>query len=222
MIQKNRRTTPVVSETHPHRRWGREVVLDLSIPRRWDGLIAYVISQLASPPMLIAGVLALIAGVLSSRRAWMWAGLYIALAILMPLSYLAWLVRRGRVTDLDVQLREERAQPMMVAIICAGLAGMVLFLGTAPWEMVVLAGAVWLQSVAIFGITTRWKISVHSATAAGTTMLVWYLFGTPLPFLIGVPMIAWSRVRLRRHTLAQTIAGTILGLSAFLGAAVLI
>jgi membrane-associated phospholipid phosphatase len=74
----------------------------------------------------------------------------------------------------------------------------------------------WLQWVIIFGITLSWKISVHCATAAGVAMWLWWLTGTPLPLLVGVPLIAWSRVHLGRHTLAQTIAGSMLGCGLFL------
>jgi membrane-associated phospholipid phosphatase len=89
-------------------------------------------------------------------------------------------------------------------------------LGRAPVQMIVVAGGLWLQMVLIFGITLRWKISVHSAAAAGIATLAWSLAGTVLPLVIGVPVIAWARVRLRRHTIAQTIAGSVLGLTIFL------
>jgi membrane-associated phospholipid phosphatase len=68
----------------------------------------------------------------------------------------------------------------------------------------------------IFGITLWWKISVHSAAAAGVATLIWSLIGATLPLLAGVVIIAWSRVRLRRHTVAQTIAGAALGFAIFM------
>jgi membrane-associated phospholipid phosphatase len=57
---------------------------------------------------------------------------------------------------------------------------------------------------------------VHSAAAAATATLAWSLIGTPLPLFIGVPIIAWSRVRLRRHSVAQTVAGASLGVTTIL------
>ena len=175
-----------------------------------------MISQVGSPPVLAATAMALIASTLSSPRAWRWAGAYVFLAILTPILYLFWLLHRGRVSDLDVQLREERVRPLIFTITCAGLAWLLLALGGAPLEMVAVAGGLWLQTVVIFGITLWWKISVHSAAAAGVATLVWSLAGTSLPLLIGVPIIAWSRVRLRRHTVAQTIAGAALGFAIFI------
>jgi membrane-associated phospholipid phosphatase len=193
------------------------VVFDTTIPKTWDGLLAYVISQVFCPPVLSVVALILIASTLSMPRAWRWAGFYAAMAILTPLLYLVWLLHRGYVSDLDVQLREERARPLIFTLACAGLAWFVLLIGHAPLEMVVVTGGLWLQMAVIYGISLWWKISVHSAAAAGIATLVWSLVGTPL-LVIGVPIIAWSRVRLRRHTVAQTIAGSVLGFAIFLGA----
>jgi len=188
------------------------------VSEAWDGRLAYAISQVGSPPVLTAAAIALNGSTLSSPRAWGWAGIHILLAVLAPLLYLVWLVRRGLVTDLDVQLRQQRIKPMTFTTVCAGLAWLVLVLGAAPQPMVVLAGALWVQAVVTFAITLRWKVSVHCAAAAGTATVLWFLMGMPLPLLVGVPLIAWSRARLRRHTLAQIIAGVLLGLTIFLAA----
>jgi membrane-associated phospholipid phosphatase len=170
-----------------------------------------VISQVGSPPVLTLTAMALSAATLASPQAWMWAGIHALLAILTPLLYLVWLLHRGQVTDLDVQLREQRMRPLVFTITCVSLAWLVMAIGGAPAQMVVLAGTLCVQTALILSITTRWKISVHSAAAAGAATLAWSLIGTPMPLLIGVPIVAWSRVRLRRHTVAQTIAGTSLG-----------
>jgi len=190
-------------------------VIDNALPRTWDGRFAYVVSQVGSPPVLTSLAAAVTASVLSTSRAWAWAGVYVSIAILTPLLYLVWLVRRGQVTDLDVQLRRQRIGPLVFTSVCAGVAWLVLVLGAAPSLMVTLGSAVLLEMVVIFAITLCWKISVHSAAAAGVSTLVWSLLGTPLPLLIAVPLIAWSRVRLGRHTLAQTIAGALLGTAVF-------
>ena len=223
-VQEKTHTNDAILATRSHLRRENErqlvtpVAVDTTIPRSWDGILAYVISQVGSPPVLGAAAMALIASTLSIPRAWTWAGVYVFLAILTPLLYLVWLVRRGLITDLDVQLREQRMGPLLFSIACAGLAWLVMALGGAPLQMTVVTGVLWLQMVILFGITLRWKISMHSAAAAGVATLIWSLAGTMLPLLIGVPIIAWSRVRLHRHTVAQTIAGAVLGLTTFLTA----
>jgi hypothetical protein len=190
------------------------VAVDASFPNVWDGRLAYVISQAGSPPVLAPVAMALAASTLADPRAWMWAGLYVLLSVVMPVLYLVWLKHRGLITDLDVQLREQRTKPMLFTLACGGLAWLALAMGAAPSFMILLAGMLWLQMVVILSITLHWKISVHCATAAGVAAVACALLGTPLPFL-SVPLIAWSRVRLRRHTLAQTVAGSLLGFGLF-------
>jgi membrane-associated phospholipid phosphatase len=154
--------------------------------------------------------------------AWTWTGGYILLTVLFPLFYLIWLKRRGLITDLDVQVREQRVRPMIFTLACGGIAWLALLLGKAPAPMAFLAGLLWLQMFIIYIVTLYWKISVHCATAAGVATILWMLQGVSLPLLLGVPLIAWSRVRLRRHTLAQTIAGSVLGVTLFAAAIALI
>ena len=84
--------------------------IDTAIPRAWDGFLAYVISQVGSPPVLAVVAMALLASTLSSPRAWRWAGVYVFLAIVTPILYLFWLLSHGWVSDLDVQLREVEDQ----------------------------------------------------------------------------------------------------------------
>lgn len=194
------------------------VNVSAALPKRWDGKLAYIISQVGSPPMQAIAGLALSAYRFPHTGAWAWAGIYLVLAVLSPIFYIAWLVRRGLVTDLDVQLREQRTKPMLVATGCAGAGWLILKLGSAPLQIITLASALLIQSTIMFIITIylRWKISMHSAAAAGAATLAWCITGTPLALLVSVPLVAWSRVRLRRHTLAQTLAGAALGCAIFL------
>jgi membrane-associated phospholipid phosphatase len=126
------------------------------------------------------------------------------------------------VTDLHLRVREQRIQPLLVTIACGGLGWLVLTLAPAPPALSTIAAALWLQTTAILAITLRWKISVHTAAAAGATTVAWALLGTALPFPLTVPLIAWARIRLDRHTLPQTLVGALLGFIVFLMAASLL
>jgi membrane-associated phospholipid phosphatase len=188
--------------------------LELSVPRAWDKCIAYILSMVVSPPVAVAVAAVWIAALISEPSAWWWAGLHIGLGILLPLTYIAWLAHRGKITDIDVQRREQRTIPMLFTLICTGLSGFILSLGAAPRLMIALIVALCTQSTILFLITTilRWKISVHSATASGVaTFLGVLMHALWLPALI-VPVIIWSRVRLRRHTFLQAVAGACLGI----------
>jgi membrane-associated phospholipid phosphatase len=173
--------------------------------------VAYIISQLGSPPVLTLAALVVTAALAATRRAWILAGVYALLAVVTPLTYLVWLLRHGHITDLDVQRREQRMRPMLFTLVCGALAWGVLVLAKAPAPLLAMTGALWLQMSLVFAITFRWKISVHCASAATIATITGFLIETPFLLAIGLPLIAWSRVRLRCHTLPQVVAGVCLG-----------
>lgn len=148
----------------------------------------------------------------NTGTAWGWVGFYILLAIGLPVGYIMWLVRRGQVTDFDLRLREQRLRPFVVTIISTAVAWLVLYGGGAPHLLVVLAGAGWVQIALLLSITLRWKISAHCASAGGFVVWAWALLGAAAaPLILVIPLMAWSRLRLQRHDLPQTVAGSLLG-----------
>jgi len=177
----------------------------------WKDRIAYAISQVASPPVLSSVGLVMTAAIIGTLRVWVLAVTYILLAIATPLAYLVWLLRRGQVTDFDVQKREQRIRPMQFTLVCGALAWLILAVAAAPRPVLLLTGALWVQMGIVFIITFWWKISVHCASAATLATIMGALIGTPLPLMIGLPLLAWSRVHRKRHTPAQAIAGMCLG-----------
>jgi membrane-associated phospholipid phosphatase len=192
------------------------------VPENWSERIAHWISLVGSPPVLgILGVM-LITFINDLPSPWTWVALYVVSAIGLPLVYLVWLVRRGAVTDIDVQLRKQRSRPFLAMMAGQTIAWFLLNVGGAPTPLPRIAGAYLAQTTLILLITLRWKISVHTATAAGVTVAVWQTLGSiAVPFALTLPLIIWSRVKLGRHTLGQTLAGTALGASVFLTALLL-
>jgi membrane-associated phospholipid phosphatase len=75
-----------------------------------------------------------------------------------------------------------------------------------------LAFAFVLQAALFLLITLRWKISLHSAAASNLAVIGWLTVGlNGLALALIIPVVAWARVHLRRHTLAQTVGGALLG-----------
>lgn len=67
-------------------------------------------------------------------------------------------------------------------------------------------------------ISSWWKISIHSAVAGGTAVILCAVFGAP-GLVAGVLIVAgadWSRVASRDHTAPQVVIGSILGAAAAL------
>ena len=157
-------------------------------------------------------MLAIAAAATRLPGAWIWAGVALTLCLLAPMGYLLWLFRRGVVSDLDVQQREERARPLAATLAAMLTAVVILGLASAPPALLAVTGAQFAQTAVVLIITLRWKISVHGAAVAACVALLIYVFGRQAgPALLALPLVGWSRVHLHRHTPAQTVAGATLG-----------
>jgi len=179
-------------------------------------LFAFVVSYVASPPVLTSLGALLIGGIAGGRRAWYWALLHVALAVATPMAFVLWLVATGAVQSIEVPERDQRIAPMVLSVFCSGLGLLAFVVYRGPALASAYAAAVWLQSVATLGVTLRWKVSVHSTTASAFGVVAWALLGTPLALVAAWPLVAWSRVRLGHHTWAQVIVGGLLGFAIFM------
>ncbi len=184
--------------------------------RVMDG-VAHWISNVAAPP-----VLALVATLLLAQRsaedgAWGWAAGFGVAAVLVPSAYVMIQVQRGAISDLHVSLREERQRPFLVTLGAAAAICGVFLWWQAPAGFRILAVANLVQAVVLFAVTLRWKVSLHSAAAGSLSTLsltvlgVHFLSVTGMVLVASVPLISWARVRLERHTLAQTMVGAAVG-----------
>lgn len=182
---------------------------------RWERRLATLLTNAMSPPVMVSAAVATRAAGAAEANAWRWAGFYVLCSVASPLLYLAYRVRQGSIEGIDVRRRRQRFGPQLVTIGCFGASWALLRAAAAPVPLLSLATVLLVHSVAVFGITLRWKISVHSAMAAGTGMILWVAFGTLLPIVLMVAAVAWSRFRLEYHTPAQTLAGAALGFGVF-------
>lgn len=184
--------------------------------------IAWWITQIGSPPVLgLVGIL-LVGFALEMSQIWAQLLLYASLSLLLPFGFVLWLLQQGKVSDYNLTRREDRFWPMVVSMASALFGWVVLRQMSAPALLLALATANLAQSVTYFFITLRWKVSIHSAVAAGLAVLASATAGgTVWALVLAVPLIAWSRVVLRRHTVAQTVVGAAIG-SLFLAFALLL
>jgi len=166
-------------------------------------------------PSVVGVVCPVAVGALSDSNTWRGAGLGLlgaVFAIGLPYAYIAWLVRTGGATDRHVSRREDRPKVLVAVLLCLAAGISVLMLLAAPPLLVwLLAGEV-LLVLACLVISKFWKISMHSAVAAGTVTALVVVTG-PWALLAGVAVVAvsWGRVVLRDHTPAQVTSGAALG-----------
>lgn len=141
-----------------------------------------------------------------------WGMLVALTSSILPMGVIVWGARRGRWDGHHVRNREGRAVPFLALIVFSlgGLAALIL--GSAPWLLVTLDIAMIATLVITGAITTRWKVSMHTAVAGGAVIILAATY-SPLLWLLalGVAAIGWSRVEIRDHTPAQVLGGAVVG-----------
>ncbi|MEF9978206.1 MAG: hypothetical protein RR834_06895, partial [Thermomonas sp.] len=138
-------------------------------------------------------------------------GILVAVAIVW--AFVLQRRRSGRWGTVDASDRRER--PVLYALVLVVAAGYWLWLGgraSATGQGVVAV----IAMLCVGGIANRWiKLSLHMASLAfaGVALLpLWPLTG--IVALLLLPWLAWSRLRMARHTLPEVVGGSALGLLA--------
>lgn len=168
-------------------------------------LSPYVVTALTASAVTVAYARPSLLGVLQVLVA-------ITSSTLVPFLFTLWMVRTGRTTDMHAAIRSQRHPIFLVAIVSNSVATLFLW-ATGAHPLVVAMGVAYCASGALFwAVTTVWKISLHTGVLAGSLMIAAHAFGDlalyGLPLL---PLVAWARVRRRRHTLSQVTAGAVCG-----------
>ncbi len=143
-------------------------------------------------------------------------GAAVAIAVatisLAPLAIVLYDTLKGR-TDLFVSRREARPKYYLLTLL-SYMVGVVasLALGLRPY--IPLYACYFSVGITLFAINFRWKISVHTAGVAGPTVMLAYLFSPIyLAFLLLLVPVAWARCKLRAHTLAQVVGGSVVAIA---------
>jgi membrane-associated phospholipid phosphatase len=189
--------------------------VDRRVPRRPRA--ARLVGEVLSPPPILAALALVVAWEAgpTPAAAFLWGGVAAVSASLLPYALILRGVRRGRLSDRNLSLREQRVRfgGVAMASLLAGLAALAAF--DAPAELVALQASVAVGVACGWLVTLWWKISVHAAIAAGAATVLSLLFGAAAGLAAWplVALIAWSRVEVGDHTPAQVLAGAALGVA---------
>ena len=193
---------------------------------------AHVLSDILSP--LLTPTYAIVAAMWLTRLHYLPLGNRVlvtlgitAITALIPVTFIAILMKRGKVSDTSISDPSQRTAPYCATIICYLLACAYMFALNAPlWLAGFFAGAAIMASLALL-ITCRWKISAHTGGMGGLTAIIYWLgyngFIEPAPLVwisiaIGLTgLLAWARLYLEHHTLMQTFAGAVLSFATIYG-----
>jgi membrane-associated phospholipid phosphatase len=144
-----------------------------------------------------------------------WGAVAALFAAVIPTLFISRGVRNGTWRDRNVGERRPRLIVLgfILASVAIGLA--VLRLGGAPGELTGYFGCMLVSLALLAAITTVWKISIHCSVAAAAVTILTMIFGAWLsPAYVLVVLTGWSRVELKDHTVAQVVAGSVLGVAA--------
>ena len=185
--------------------------------------LAHLLTEVFAPLPVVATLLIAVAWRTASSpaQAITWGLVAVLFACAVPFVYIVRGVRRHRLTDHHVSVRQQRPLPLVVAIcsIAVGLTLMVLF--GAPRPMIALITAMSVGLIVSLTITVFWKISVHTAVLAGAVVIVALVFGLGFFWLAPlVGLLGWARLERGDHTVPQVLTGAVIG--ALIAGAVLI
>lgn len=177
---------------------------------------ARLVSDIFSPPVLWGALAFPIAfqAAASPSQALMWALIYIALVIFVPMTYIVLMVKRGKISDIHMGVRGQRIKPFLVSLAGTTIAWWTLRALGAPSVVAQLALSGMIQIAVLAAITLVWQVSMHAmSTASAVVGAVWAYGGVAL--LVMVPLlllVAAARLNLHKHTVAQLVVGAAIGL----------
>lgn len=182
------------------------------IKNGWGYTIAHWVSNILNPPLVASFGIFLMASVLGSPEAFLWAGGFVLLAVVVPTLYVVWLLKRGKIDTFHIPNRENREGPYKVIILSNLLAVIFFWLGDAPFLLLGFGVIGMLQSILLYLVNKYWKISGHTTAISGLSVFMVASLGWSMsPVLVMVPLVAWARIRTRSHSFWQTMAGILTG-----------
>ena len=141
-----------------------------------------------------------------------WAVLILVIVTGIPLAYLLVGRKRGWVTDMEMTRRSERPRFILVSLSSDVLAILLLGAIHGPHLLIVIVLAYFCLAITMLTISNFWKISLHMAGVGGFSIALLFVFGLPSSWaLLSLPLVAWARLHRRKHTIAQLVAGAMVG-----------
>lgn len=140
----------------------------------------------------------------------LWLAVVTAFVTVLPILGIIWLSRFSQVNDWHLHTKEDRLLPLCFTLVSLILGTVLLHQIGASREIVWACIAYIVNTVVFTAITPLWKISFHTSVTTGCIMVLGFLVDSQLGWLfLLIPLIAWARVYRKRHTLLQTVVGTL-------------
>ncbi len=180
--------------------------------------IAKRISDLTQPPIITIPLFLVICVILSFENGVFDFGKFIVMEVIslvfasiLPIAIILFWAKRLN-TDFDISNRQDRYAPLVIGIISYFIGFLICLAVNADNFLTLLLLCYSVNTGVVLIITSKWKISVHTTGISGPIAALILLLG-PVGAVIGViyPLVIWSRVLLKKHTLSQAICGGVQG-----------
>ncbi len=180
--------------------------------------IAKIISTFTNPPIICIPLFMLICVTLSFTPNGFDFGKFIVLEVIslifasiLPMAIILFWAKRLN-TDSDISNRSDRYMPLIVGIISYFIGFLICYIFRLDNFLTCLLLCYSINTGVVLLFTTKWKISVHTTGLSGPVGALILLLG-PFGAIFGLiyPVLIWSRVLLKKHTLSQAICGGVQG-----------
>lgn len=132
------------------------------------------------------------------------------LNLIVPFIYILIAYKKKMIKDLDMTNRKERLIPLIIFITSFLLTTILIYrIGLKELGNIFLFFSIILILNGI--ITLFWKISLHMAiNIVGFLLLIHYYGSIMMVFVIAIPLVYWSRLILKKHTVTQLLMSFLL------------
>lgn len=193
-----------------------QTVIEQPLPKPLRIRSARFVSNLLAPSTISIPLVFLVAfyHALSPMKALFYACVTLFFICVGPLAYIVIGVRLGTFSDMDVSRRSERLGPFVFGLGSVLLCLFALQILHGPKNLFTLLLIIVVSGVLMMIITLWWKISIHASSLASAATILTVLYGAIfLPTFLLVVLVSWSRVELRRHTVAQVVMGSLVSIA---------
>ncbi len=143
----------------------------------------------------------------------LWFVVVATFVTVLPIFSIFMLYRYSKVSDVHLHAKEERLIPLSLTLASMMFGTIILYRIGANESIIWVCQAYIVNSVVFTAITPFWKISFHTSVATGCIIVLALFVNLYLVLLfLFIPLIAWARVFRKRHTLTQTVVGTVLAI----------
>ena len=138
--------------------------------------------------------------------------------IVMPILLYFYLYKKGLITDekFDFNIRKREERPLYLFLIALGFITNFILISMYNIPQVKEITLFFSLAFLVFAIITIfWKISGHMTQTVITILILAYVFTDIriyillVGYLICVPLVGYSRIKLKHHNIWQVIAGTL-------------